>query len=70
MSQIKYFSLNGQYYYTNQNLTLVDIILYFNFSNSLFVLELNKVIYDQNKWQRTFITNHDKLEIISIVGGG
>ena len=70
MSQIKYFFLNGQYYYTDQNLTLADIILYFNFSNSLFVLELNKVIYDQNKWQQTFITNHDKLEIVSIVGGG
>ena len=70
MSQIKYFSLNGQYYYTNQNLTLADIILYFNFSNCLFVLELNKLIYDKKKWQRTFIANQDKLEIVSIVGGG
>lgn len=70
MSQIKYFSLNGQYYYTNQNLTLADIILYFNFSNCLFVLELNKLIYDEKKWQRTFIANQDKLEIVSIVGGG
>ena len=70
MSQIKYFSLNGEYYYTSQNLTLTDIILYFNYKDSLFVLELNKLVYNQQKWDQTFISNHDKLEIVSIVGGG
>ena len=70
MSQIKYFSLNGQVYHTNQNLTLLDIILYFNYNNSLFVLELNHLICNKNKWDKTFITNQDILEIVSIVGGG
>lgn len=70
MSQIKYFSLNGQSYYVNQNLTLLDIVTYFNYSNSLLVLELNQLVYNKNKWQQTFINNHDKLEIVSIVGGG
>ena len=70
MSQIKYFSLNGEYYYTNQNLTLVDIILYFDYNASLLVLELNDLIYNKNKWDQTFIMDQDKLEIISIVGGG
>lgn len=70
MSQIKYFSLNGQSYYTNQNLTLLEIILYFNYNNSLLVLELNQLVYHKNKWHQTFINNKDKLEIVSIVGGG
>lgn len=70
MSQIKYFSLNGQLYYIKQNLTLFDIIRYFNYSNSLLVLELNELVYNKNKWHQTFINNHDKLEIVSIVGGG
>lgn len=70
MSQIKYFSLNGQSYYTTQNLTLFDIIIYFNYNNSLFVLELNQLVYNKKKWHQTFIKNGDKLEVISIVGGG
>ena len=70
MSQIKYFSLNGQSYYTTQNLTLLDIITYFNYNNSLLVLELNQFVYNKKKWGQTFIKNNDKLEIVSIVGGG
>lgn len=70
MSQIKYFSLNGQFYYTTQNLTLLDIIKYFNYNNSLLVLELNQLVYNKKKWNQTFVKNHDKLEIITIVGGG
>lgn len=70
MSQLKYFSLNGQDYYTDQNLTLLDLLTYFNYTDSLLVLELNQLIYNKNKWHQTFINNQDKLEIVSIVGGG
>jgi thiamine biosynthesis protein ThiS len=57
MLQIKYFLLNGQCYY-------------FNYNNSLLVLELNQSVYNKNKWHQTFIKNQDKVEIVSIVGGG
>lgn len=70
MLQIKYFLLNGQCYYTKQNLTLLDIVTYFNYNNSLLVLELNQSVYNKNKWHQTFIKNQDKVEIVSIVGGG
>jgi len=70
MSQIKYFSINGQVYYTNQHLTLLDIIKYFNYNDDLLVLELNQLVCNKNKWHQIFITNQDKLEIVSIVGGG
>ena len=70
MSQIKYFSLNGQYYYTTQDLTILDIIIYFNYQDSLLVLELNQWVCNKTKWSHTVITNYDTLEIISIVGGG
>ena len=70
MSQIKYFSLNGQSYYTTQNLTLFEIIKYFNYNDSLLVLELNQLVYNKKKWNQTFLKNHDKIEIVSIVGGG
>ena len=70
MSQIKYFSLNGQSYYTTQNLTLLEIIKYFNYNDSLLVLELNQLVYNKKKWDQTFLKNRDKIEIVSIVGGG
>ena len=70
MSQIKYFSLNGQYYFTTQNLTLLEIIKYFNYNDSLLVLELNQLVYNKKKWDQTFLKNRDKIEIVSIVGGG
>lgn len=70
MSQIKSFSLNGQFYYTKQNLTLFDIVIYFNYNHDLLVLELNNLVCNKNKWHQTFIVNQDKLEIVSIAGGG
>lgn len=70
MSKIKYFYLNGQSYYTNQNLTLADIISYFDYNQTLLVLEFNQLICNKNKWHQTFINNYDKLEVVSIVGGG
>lgn len=70
MRQMKHFLLNGQLYYVNQNITLLDIITYFNYKDSLLVLELNKFICNKNKWSTTFINNHDQIEIVTIVGGG
>jgi len=70
MSQITHFLLNGKSYYTTQRIKLLDIIEYFNYSNSLLVLELNQIICNRNKWNETFVKNNDKIEIVTIVGGG
>lgn len=70
MSKKKYFSLNGQTYATSSSLTLSDLITYFNYNKSLLVLEYNNVICNKKKWDQIFITNHDKIEIVTIVGGG
>lgn len=70
MTQTKHFLLNGQLYYTDRNITLLDILRYFNYQDSLLVLELNKFICNRNNWSNTFIRNHDQIEIVTIVGGG
>ena len=70
MSKLKYFSINGQVYYSSQPLTLLDIIIYFNYNEALLVLELNQLVCNKNRWNQIFITDQDKLEIVSIVGGG
>ena len=70
MTKIKNFFLNGQLYYVKETVTISDIINYFNFNDSLLVLEYNNLICDKKNWKETFIQNEDKIEIVTIVGGG
>jgi len=70
MTHIKTFSLNGEFYYTKQHINLFDLVRYFSYNNSLLVLEYNNLICNEKKWKQIFITNRDKIEIVTIVGGG
>ncbi len=70
MTKIKNFFLNGQLYYVKETVTISDIINYFNFNDSLLVLEYNNLICDKKNWKEIFIQNEDKIEIVTIVGGG
>lgn len=70
MTQVKNFFLNNEEYRTVDCINLYDLITYFNYNESLLVLEYNQVILDQIHWKTTFIKNLDKIEIVTIVGGG
>lgn len=67
---MKHFYLNGQTYLTSASFSLLDLITYLNYNERLLVLEYNNVICNKKKWDKTFIQNHDKIEILTIVGGG
>ena len=66
----KYFFLNGEKYSTFSSLTLSKIIKYFNYNSTLLVIEYNNSIYNKKYWNKIKIKNNDKIEIITIVGGG
>lgn len=70
MLKTKKFFLNGILYSTDKNLTLYDILNYFNYNDSLLVLEYNNLIFNKKNWKKVFICDQDKLEIVTIVGGG
>jgi len=70
MSQSKKFFLNGQTYYSAGNLSIFDLVNYFNYNHSLLVLEHNNLICDKKKWKNILVKNYDKIEIVTIVGGG
>lgn len=70
MSKLNYFIFNGQKYGTNDNLTLLELVKYFNYNTSLLVLEYNNLICKRKNWNKIFIENNDKIEIVTIVGGG
>lgn len=70
MTKFKIFYVNGHSYCVNVNITLFDLIDYFNFNDLLLVLEYNNLICDKKTWKNIFIKDQDKIEIVTIVGGG
>ena len=64
------FYLNGQTYKLYNTITLSQLMNYFNYDNNFFILEYNSRIYDQKNWSNIKLLANDKIEIISIVGGG
>lgn len=70
MTQIKHFFLNNEKYVINYHINLYDLIIYFNYNESLLVLEYNKVICNKTHWRSTSVKHLDEIEIITIVGGG
>ena len=71
MTKFNSFRLNGEKYVTiNFNLNLLDLLKYFNYNNSLLIVEYNNLICKRKNWDKIFIQNNDKIEIVTIVGGG
>ncbi|QXE46101.1 sulfur carrier protein ThiS (plastid) [Nitzschia inconspicua] len=70
MTNFKHFLLNGETYRIDHDISLFDLLTYFNYNDSLLVLEHNHLICEKNKWKTTFIQHSDVIEIVTIVGGG
>ena len=70
MTQLKNFWLNGEEYHINKKISLLDLIDYFSYNNAILVLEYNGLICNKTKWKKIFIEDEDKIEIVTIVGGG
>nr|QXM17589.1 Thiamine biosynthesis protein [Chaetoceros pseudocurvisetus] len=64
------FFFNGEEYFIEKKITLIELLDYFNYQSSLFVLEYNHVICNKIKWKEIQIQKNDRIEIITIVGGG
>ena len=43
---------------------------YCKYNETLIVIEYNNLICEKKNWNTIFIQNNDKIEIITIVGGG
>ncbi len=70
MEETKTFFLNGEEYFSDKIINLLDIVSYFNYNSSLLVLEYNNFICPKKEWENIFIENKDNIEIVTIVGGG
>ena len=70
MSKSKKIFLNGEKYNIEDTITLLELINYFNHNTSLLVLEYNNSICNKKNWNNIYIRDNDKIEIVTIVGGG
>ena len=64
------FFLNGYHYCSYRYLTLEELLDYFAFSDKVFIVEYNDKLCNQTCWRKQIIKDDDKIEVISIVGGG
>tara|TARA_B100000212_G_scaffold329640_1_gene295094 strand:+ start:1373 stop:1579 length:207 start_codon:yes stop_codon:yes gene_type:complete len=53
-----------------KTISLNETMKLLGYSSNTVVVELNKRIINSEEWNENYIKNGDKLEIVSIVGGG
>ena len=70
MDKLKYFLMNDQEYCTTYDLTILELVEYFDYNQPLIVLEYNYLICNEQDWNKICIQNNDKIEIVTLVGGG
>ena len=65
-------SINGveRLIQTNKSISLNEAMKLLGYSSNTVIVELNKLIINSEDWKYKYIKNGDKLEIVSIVGGG
>lgn len=64
------FLINGQVYITNFNISLFDLLNFLLPKGSEVIVEYNHEIVFYENYKKTIIRDYDKLELITIVGGG
>jgi sulfur carrier protein len=67
---LKTIFINGLKYETSASVNISEVLCYFNCKKKFFILEYNSLVYDSKYWSKIKIKNNDKIEIITIVGGG
>ena len=55
---------------SSKSISLNETIKILGYSSNTVVVELNKLIINSAEWEDKYIKNGDRLEIVSIVGGG
>ena len=54
----------------NDNVLLSETLEFLGYKSNAVVVEVNNLIINSKKWESEILKEGDKLEIVSIVGGG
>ena len=55
---------------SNKECTLTETLIQLGYKSNTIIVELNNLIINNQSWQKNKVKDGDKLEIVSIVGGG
>jgi sulfur carrier protein len=66
------FFFNGESYniLSYKIFNIEDLIKFFNYKQNLVVVEYNSKILHPQNWRKIFLKNNDRIELVTIVGGG
>lgn len=62
--------INGNLLLLSRSCNLREFFSFFNFNPALIVIERNGLVVPSTLWSTTYLTSDDKLEFLTIVGGG
>jgi sulfur carrier protein len=62
--------INGEPFHSVKNMSVKKMLIYLDIDTTFSLIEYNNEILDDDQLHRTLLKQNDKLEIISIVGGG
>ena len=67
---MKQLNINGLNYVFKAELTINQLMDYLGFNKNVIVIDYNGFILDKILWAKINLKNKDRLEILSIAGGG
>ncbi|MDX2256242.1 MAG: sulfur carrier protein ThiS [Pseudanabaenaceae cyanobacterium bins.39] len=62
--------VNGDDRLCKANLTMIELLNFLNLNPRLVAVEYNGEILHRQLWENTIVQEGDRLEIVTIVGGG
>jgi sulfur carrier protein len=66
----KILLINGEKYKSKVVFTVLSLLEYLGFNNNLIVVDYNGVILQKEFWCKTILNTNDRLEILTVAGGG
>ena len=61
---------NGKTMEVAENTNLWDFILSYKIKPETVIIELNEIVVRRNVWTETMLTEGDRVELVTFVGGG
>ena len=62
--------INSLKYEFHTPMSIYALLNYLGFNTEIILLDYNGMILNKKSWEKTLLKNNDKLEIITIAGGG
>lgn len=62
--------LNGESKTIDDSLTLAELVSQLNLPAVRIAVELNRIVVRRSDWERTKLSEDDRIEIVHFVGGG